>query len=199
MNLEQQTNLENKGSEQEIKPENQEQEFKWDAELFKKLVQTPEGKKEIQRAMDKNFSKGLETWKANNLQSLIDEAVNKEIENRFPTDEKEIEIRKLKKQLKDKEIHQAVASKLEKAEIPTTLANFFIGETVEETNSLVDEFISAFNKTVNKEITNRLKTIGGTPRMGGQQQPMLTKEDLLKMPYDERAYWYQNGYAHLFK
>ena len=59
----------------------------------KQYLDTENGKKLIQPEMDKYFSKGLETWKTNNLQNLIDEEVKK----RFPAvDPKDAEIANMK-------------------------------------------------------------------------------------------------------
>lgn len=41
------------------------------------FLNTEDGKKLLQPKLDKNFNKGLDSWKNNNLQKLIDDAVTK--------------------------------------------------------------------------------------------------------------------------
>lgn len=188
INQEQQNNLEQPN-------EQQEQEFKWDAELFKKLVQTPEGKREIQRAMDKHFTKGLETWKANNLEKLV----NEKYEQLHPTDPREKEILRLKKELAQKQIQEETIKLLEEAEIPVSFSNYFKSDNLETTQETIKSFVEHFNQAVNKEVTMRLKGWGGTPKDFGRYQPSITKADLKDMTYEQRVQLYNSGYQHLFK
>ena len=176
--LEQETNLE---QQQEQQQQQQEQEFKWDAELFKQLVQTPEGKKEIQRAMDKNFSKGLETWKKNNLDALVQEKYNE----LHPTDLKEQEILKLKKELAQKEIQDSTIKLLEQAEIPVSFSVYFKSDNLETTQEAIKTFVEHFNQAVNKEVKKRLPNT--TPKGYPQQYNWITKEQLLAMNYNDRT------------
>ena len=75
------------------------------------FVSTSDGKSWLDSAKDKHLQKGLETWKTNNLESLLDAEVKK----RFPEkDPKDIEMEKLKneiekmKQSKEKEYEKDV-------------------------------------------------------------------------------------------
>jgi len=177
-----------------------EEQFKWDAGLFEQLVSTPEGKKEMEKFRDKGVTRGIESWKTNNLQKLVDEGVAKEVDRLYPTDPNKKRIAELEQQLLNREIQNAVMVRLEQAEIPTSLSQFFIGETVEDTVKQMDDFIQCFNDSVNTVIKNRVKQLGWTPKMfNSQNQGQLTKADLKDMTYEQRVALYNNGFQHLFK
>ena len=166
---------------------NQEQ-FQWDEDLFKKLVQTSEGAKEVQRLLDKGVTKGIDSWKANNLQNEVEA----EIERRFPTDPKEKEILKLKTELATKEVKDNTIKLLEANEIPISFSNYFVSDNLETTEKTINDFVNYVNQAVKKEVDNRLRTVGHTPRMVFAKQ-RITKEDLNKMSYGERAKLYETN------
>lgn len=60
------------------------------ADVVEKWLQTNEGKKFLQPKLDSYFSKGLETWKNNNLEKLIN-AEKTQIEEQFKTTISELE------------------------------------------------------------------------------------------------------------
>ena len=64
------------------------------------ILEIAEGQKLIQPKLDKYFNKGLETWKQNNLEKLIDE----EIAKRYPEETPEMRrIKELEQKLAEKE------------------------------------------------------------------------------------------------
>ena len=68
-----------------------------------------EGQKLMQPKLDKYFNKGLETWKQNNLEKLIDE----EIAKRYPEETPEMrKIKELEQKLAEKE-REAVRKRLD--------------------------------------------------------------------------------------
>lgn len=87
---------------------------------------------------DKYNSKALDTWKDNNLQSLIDEKI-KEL---YPEDDpKDLELKKLQQEMENmkketfkKELtNKALKIATEKG-LPTDLVDYFIGQDEEATN-----------------------------------------------------------------
>ncbi|MFA9422074.1 MAG: DUF4355 domain-containing protein [Sedimentibacter sp.] len=196
-------NKENKEVNQELplEQQNQQQEhqqegqkIEMDIDQLKKWLVTEEGKKFFQPTLDRHFTKGLETWKTNNLEKFV----NEKYEQLHPTDPKEQEILRLKKELAQKQIQDETIKLLEEAEIPVSFSDFFKSDNLETTKATVEKFVEHFNKAVNKEVTSRLPN--STPRSSGlQQQPIITKQDLAKMSYERRVQLYQNGYEHLFK
>lgn len=192
--------LENKGNLEQPKEQQQqeqpnEQKIEMDIDQLKLWMVTDEGKKFMQPLLDRHFTKGLETWKANNLEKLV----NEKYEQLHPTDPREQEILRLKKELAQKQIQEETIKLLEEAEIPVSFSEYFQSENLENTKETIKTFVENFNKTVNKEVSKRLSHFGHTPRMGRQQQSRITKQDLASMTYEQRIQLYNNGYEHLFK
>lgn len=144
------------------------------------FTNTPEGKSWLDSAKDKHLQKGLETWKANNLEGLLDA----EIKKRFPEkDPKDVEMEKLKNEIeqmklsKEKEALTNKAMKLagEKG-LPLDLVSFFIGSDENSTTANLKALEDTYNTSVQKGLEARLKTDGYTPPAGGEGGKSL--EDL---------------------
>lgn len=144
------------------------------------FVSTPDGKSWLDSVKDKHLQKGLETWKANNMQSLLDA----EIKKRFPEqDPKDLEMDKLKNEIeqmklsKEKEILTNKAMKLASEKgLPLDLVGFFIGADEDSTNANLKALEATYNASVQKGLEARLKTDGYTPPAGGEGGKSL--EDL---------------------
>ena len=193
-NLENKENLEQPKEQQQQEQPN-EQKIEMDIDQLKLWLVTEEGKKFMQPLLDRHFTKGLETWKANNLEKLV----NEKYEQLHPTDPKEQEILRLKKELAQKQIQEETIKLLEEAEIPVSFSEYFQSENLETTQETIKSFVEHFNQAVNKEVTKRLKGWGGTPKDFGRYQPSITKADLKDMTYEQRVQLYNSGYQHLFK
>lgn len=131
------------------------------------IDKTPEGKSWADSVKDKHLQKGLETWKANNLESLL----NEEIKKRFPEkDEKELEVEKLRAEIekmkheKQREslTNKAIKIATEKS-LPIELVDFFIGADEQTTVSNVKVFEDTFSQYVQKTVEQRLKGDGYVP------------------------------------
>lgn len=70
------------------------------AEKVQGFLQTEEGKKVIQPELDRYHAKGLDSWKKNNLQKLVDDEVKKLNPDKSPV---EIELENLKRDLEAKD------------------------------------------------------------------------------------------------
>lgn len=70
------------------------------ADKVEGFLETEEGKRFIQPRLDSYFTKGLATWKANNLDSIVEEKIRERNPDKTPA---ELEIEKLKKQIEDAE------------------------------------------------------------------------------------------------
>ena len=127
----------------------------------KQYLDTENGKKLIQPEMDKYFSKGLETWKTNNLQNLIDEEVKK----RFPAvDPKDAEIANMKAQLeamqKEAERNELKNKALKLATekgLPVDLIDYFVCADEKATNEAIKTFEKAFKTSVSNAVDEKLK------------------------------------------
>ncbi|MEH7662747.1 DUF4355 domain-containing protein, partial [Bacillus velezensis] len=118
------------------------------------FLDTEEGKRLIQPRLDSHFTKGLDTWKANNLDALVDAKV-KEL---YPEEtEEQKRIRKLEKELEDQKtaaqreklLNKAVSYASEK-QLPADVVEFFIGEDEESTMKNLGAFEEKYNAALQK-------------------------------------------------
>ena len=153
------------------------------------IDKTPEGKSWLDSVKDKHLQKGLETWKTNNLESLL----NDEIKKRFPEkDEKEIEVEKLKaeiEKMKQEKLKETLKNKAIKIatekNLPIELVDFFIGTDEQATVSNVKVLEDTFSQYVQKSVEQRLKGDGYVPpkdndvKQGNLEN--LSMEDYIKV------------------
>lgn len=151
------------------------------------FVSTPDGKSWFDSAKDKHLQKGLETWKANNLESLLDA----EIKKRFPEeDPKDIEMEKLKNEIaqmklsREKEVLTNKAMKLaSEKELPLDLVGFFIGQDEDSTMENLKKLENTYNASVQKGLEARLKSDGYTPPVpseSGKSLENLSMDEYIK-------------------
>lgn len=128
------------------------------------LTDNEDGKKFLQSHVDAAVTKGIGTWKENNLKNLVDDAVKKAnpeetdeqkrirtLEDKFNTTESELVREKLK--------NKTVAELSEKG-LPTELADFFIGRDEERTTANLKTFETVFEAAVKKEVEKKFKKGG---------------------------------------
>lgn len=131
------------------------------------FLESDEGKKLLQPKLDSYFTKGLDSWKANNLEKLIDAEVKK----RFPeTDPKDIELQEVKNQLKQIQQDKLRESLKNKAltvatekKLPVALIDYLIGDSEETTLNNVGQFEEVWNSQLQVLVSEKLKEGGITP------------------------------------
>lgn len=142
------------------------------ADKVKGFLDTEEGKKLMQPRLDQNFTKGLETWKTNNLQKLIDDEVAKRNPAKTP---EQIELEKLRKEIEDerkarnREVLVNKALKVAKEKnLPDSIIDFFIGEDEEKTTANLAKLEEEYSKTVKAAVDAKFKESGRElPGAGG--------------------------------
>lgn len=131
------------------------------------FLDTDDGKKLMQPRLDRYHSKGLESWKANNLQGLIDAKV-KEL---YPdADPKDVEINKLKQMLEEQRAsakrqeltNKALTIANEKG-LPVDLIGYFVGSDEDSTLANLDTLEKAFTSAVSSTIETKLKNSSHVP------------------------------------
>jgi len=155
------------------------------------FLETDEGKKLLQPRLDKNFSKGLETWKNNNLEKLIDE----EIKKRFPEkDEKDIELEKVRAELEKmkadtlrKELTNKAIKEMTNKSLPIDLVDYIIADNEENTLANVTKLEEVFNNHITTVVEEKLK--GGykpTTDNGGSKENLdnLSARQMLSDAYN---------------
>jgi hypothetical protein len=169
------------------------------ADMAETFLGSDAGKKVLQPKLDKHFSKGIETWKANNLQGLIDD----EISRKFPPEsEEQKQLRALQKQLDAIEKEKSMATikaeaiqEMTKQGLPVSVADIFVTDNLETTRDRIHTFAQEFSRSVRAEVDARLKTSGGTPRnqSQGTESGDMTREQLLAMSYHDRSEFYREN------
>jgi hypothetical protein len=161
---------------------------------IKAYIESEEGQKLIQPKLDQNFTKGLETWKTNNLQKIIDEQVNKVITEKYPKEtEAEKRLHKLETDL------QAETGKRKKAELmtnaiseatakglPVGLVKFFVGEDPDSTKAALLEYEQNWKNAMKTEVDKVFKQFGRTPETNpNPTEGLYSKADVAKMTQQE--------------
>ncbi|MGG0775954.1 DUF4355 domain-containing protein [Bacillus rugosus] len=143
------------------------------ADKVEGFLETNEGKRLIQPRLDSHFTKGLETWKANNLDALVDAKV-KEL---YPEEtEEQKRIRKLEKELEDQKtaaqreklLNKAVSYASEK-QLPADVVEFFIGEDEESTMKNLGAFEEKYNAALQKAIESKFQENGRDVQSGSNE------------------------------
>ena len=154
------------------------------------LSENNEGKRWLDSERDKHLSKGLDTWKSNNLQKEID----KRIKELYPdeTDEKK-QLRELNdkiqkmEQEKQREVlkNKALTLATEKKLPINKIVDLVIGNDEETTIYNIGRFEEIFGASVQTAVEERLKGNGYTPpNNGGQGTQPKNLNDALKNYYN---------------
>ncbi|MFT4415316.1 DUF4355 domain-containing protein [Fredinandcohnia humi] len=139
-------------------------------EGVKGFLDTEEGKKLLQPRLDSHFTKGLDTWKQNNLQKLIDDEVNKRNPGKTP---EQIELEKLRKEIEDERkarnrealVNKALKVADEKT-LPKGIIDFFIAEDEDGTNANLGKLEEEFTKAVQAAVDAKFKEHGRNIDLG---------------------------------
>ncbi|CAF1772379.1 hypothetical protein NRS6084_03888 [Bacillus subtilis] len=134
------------------------------ADKVEGFLETEEGKRFIQPRLDSYFTKGLATWKANNLDSIVEEKIRERNPDKSPA---ELEIEKLKKQIEDAEKarnREALVNKAlnvaDEKKLPKGVIDYFIGEDEDTTLANLSKFEETFNAAVQNAVDIKFKESG---------------------------------------
>ncbi|MFS0776078.1 DUF4355 domain-containing protein [Neobacillus sp. 3P2-tot-E-2] len=146
------------------------------------FLESEEGKKILQPRLDSYFTKGLETWKSNNLKKLVDEEVKKQNPPSNPLEQKlqELERQLLLKDLKAQALNVATEQKL-----PVKLVDYFVGEDEEQTLANLKTLQEVFDTHINERVQDQLKAGGINPPSGNTPPVTITKEQLKGMSSED--------------
>lgn len=144
-------------------------------ERVKAFLETEAGQQAMQPFIDKQSAKGIETWKSNNLQALIDA----EIKTRFPeSDPKDVEIANMKAELEKMQKESARKELLIKAQsiatekkLPVSLVSYFIGDDEKSTKQNLETLEKVFTEALSASVDDRLKQGNHIPN-GDKSEPM---------------------------
>lgn len=153
------------------------------AEVVNSYLDSQEGVKLLQPRLDSHFSKGLQTWKDNNLSKLIDEEVAKRNPGETPEQK---EIRELKAQLEQdkaerlkEKLTNVAMKKADELGLPLDLVQHFIGADEDSTNSNLENFNSAFQTALKTQVDSKFKQNGrDVKNYGDDKQKISSIADL---------------------
>ena len=159
------------------------------ADTINPFLDTEDGKKLLQPKIDKHFTKGLETWKANNLNTLIET----ELAKRNPAETPEAkQIRELNDKLtnmekatqREKLKNMAIKGLNEKG-LPVGLADYFSVDTEDGVTEIVSFLDTQWKSAIENTVNERLK--GKTPPAGANTgDGELTKDKIARMSVKDR-------------
>lgn len=161
---------------------------------IKTYLDSDDGNKLIQPKLDMHFTKSLETWKANNLKKLTDEAVNTAIKEKYP--EETAEQKRIKQLEKDfitekesrvrSEMTMKAITEATQKGLPVELVTYFVGKDDDSTKAALQAYEKVWKETLTKAIEEKFKKLGRTPEKGdSSEEGLLTKEEVSKMSVDE--------------
>ena len=145
-----------------------------------KLESDPNFKSFMDSEKDKHLQKGIDTFKTNNLQKLVDEEYKKQHPEADP---KDTEIAKLKKQFEDmqkeslkKDLTNKALKTMTEKKLPTDLVNFIVGADEDSTNKNLEALEKVFNAHDEAIKTEILKN--ETYKPGGQGGTKPTEDSV---------------------
>ena len=159
--------------------------------LEKAIASDPstEERRTVQPFLDKYHNKGLETWKKNHLESIIEDEVVKR--NPGETEEQK-RIRKLEEKLAQAEQRErqsrlkAYASTLATQKgLPVDLVGFFVGEDETATETNLDALHNIMEDQIETRVKARFRDTGRQP--SASQYASVNDIDKLRQQYQKAA------------
>lgn len=152
---------------------------------FKEKVNDPEFKSYLDSVKDKHFDKALETWKSNNLQTIINDEVLKATGKKKTPEQLKIE--ELEKKFNEEKAKAERAEKVAKykdvlaeKKIPGEMIDYFLTDDDETTNTRIDNFSTYVEGMVNSSVKEKIANGSYTPP-GENGAGDLTVDDITKM------------------
>lgn len=152
---------------------------------FKEKLKEPEFKSYLDSVKDKHFDKALETWKTNNLQTIINDEVLKATGKKKTPEQLKIE--ELEKNFNEQKAKAERAEKIAKykdvlaeKKIPGEMIDYFLTDDDETTNTRIDNFATYVEGMVNSSVKEKIANGSYTPP-GENGAGDLTVDDIAKM------------------
>lgn len=145
-------------------------------ERVKAFLSTDDGKKLLQPQLDSYFTKGLETWKNNNLENLVNAKVKELYPDADPKDTELAEVKAELERMKAESIRKDLTNKAltyanEKG-LPSDLVDYFVGTDEKSTNDNLEKFEKAFSSAIGAAVDKKLKGSSYVPPDDDDTEPM---------------------------
>ncbi|MEH7346463.1 DUF4355 domain-containing protein [Bacillus sp. JJ1532] len=161
-------------------------------EGVKTFLDTDEGKRLLQPKLDQYYTKGLDTWKSNHLQKLIDDAVSKATNPNETPEQKRI--RELEEKIANseaeslrKELKANALSQLSEKKLPTFLVDYLIGNDEDTMTQNLTKFEEVWNGQVQTVKDEILKDNGTTLEEGSSGNSGSGTLDFFKVISDNQS------------
>ncbi len=174
-------------------------------EGINEFLESDEGKRVIQPKLDSYFTKGLESWKAKNLESIVNDEVAKRTSDKTPEQQQMDDLRKELNAIKNdkkREVLKNHAFKFASENgLPADLIDYFIKleseddenatKSLEATNKNLEALKNQWSNHLQKTVNEKLKGSSFNPSIdGGSKTKSFTKEQIDAMSPDEiNANW----------
>jgi len=130
-------------------------------EAFKGKMNDADFKSYMDSEKDKHLTKGIETFKTNNLSALIDIEVKKKYPTKDPNElameNMKAEMEKMKTESARKDLKTNAMKQLSDKKLPTDLVDYFIGADEATTTENLTKFETMFNAGVTSSVAEKLK------------------------------------------
>lgn len=151
------------------------------------------GKKAVQPLVDSHFSKGLETWKANNLDKIVSERVETLYPNETPQAkqmrEMQAQIQQIQNEKRNAELANVATTHLVNEGLPTSFSKFISGQDEATIRAAISDLKHEFTSALNGTVDSKFKQMGHQP-MNNQASTNAGAgsevKSLAKMTYSER-------------
>jgi len=143
-----------------------------------------DGKKLLQPKLDTYHAKGLDSWRANNLDKLYQERFAKENPTADPKDiafkQLQAQFDKMQSDSNKKDLTNKALKMAQEKKLPVELVDFFVGSDEETTTKNLQAFESVFTAQVETLVLERLK--------GGYKPAIGTKSPSGKNPWSAESF-----------
>jgi hypothetical protein len=130
-------------------------------EAFKSKMNDSDFKSFMDSEKDKHLTKGIETFKTNNLSALVDAEVKKKFPTKDPNElameNMKAEMEKMKTESSRKDLKTNALKMLSDKKLPTDLVDYFIGADEATTNENLTKFEGILNSSVAAQVAEKLK------------------------------------------
>lgn len=157
----------------------------------------PEGQKLSQSLTDARVTKGIETWRANNLDKLLSERVEQEISKRYPAEtEEQKRLRAVEEKLAASEqariraeLRARALSEVTTKGLPVTLVDHFVGADEDTTLANLAKLESEWNAALQAAVEKRFADGGRQPvkTSPDDRKTTFTQDEIARMSKEERA------------
>lgn len=155
------------------------------------LTVNEEGKRFLDSERDKHLSKGLDTWKSNNLQKEIDKRVlelyPEETPDKKQLRELNVKIEKMESEKQREVLKNKALTIIADKKLPINkIVDLLIAEDEESTVGNIGRFEEIFGASVQSAVEDRLKGSGyNAPNSNGQNTQPKGLSDALKNHYNK--------------